>query len=74
MIDAGDAFVEPAADRFHVANAAAELDRHFHRAENFLDRQRIHRLAGESAVEVDDMQMVEALVVEGAAPARPDRR
>ena len=46
----------------HVADAAAELHRHLvDRLEDRLDRRAVHRLAGEGAVEVDDVQIVEAL-------------
>ena len=44
-----------------VADAAAELHRDLHRGENALDRRGIHRLAGEGAVEIDDVQIFEAL-------------
>ena len=35
-----------------------------------LDRRRIHRLAGKGAVEIDDVQMLEALLSRTHAPAR----
>ena len=41
--------------------------------ENALDRRGVHRLSGEGAVEIDDMQIVEALLGEALAPARRDR-
>ena len=59
--DARDALAEPAFDRGHVADAAAELHRDRDRLEDLLDRGRIHRLAGEGAVEIDDVQIAEAL-------------
>ena len=59
--DAGDALAEPAIDGGAVADAAAELHRNFHRGEDALDRRGIHRLAGKGAVEIDDMQIFEAL-------------
>ena len=62
--DAGDALAEPAFDRGAVADAAAELHRNFHGAEDALDRRGIHRLAGESAVEIDDVQIFKALPLE----------
>ena len=53
-------------DGVEVADAAAELHRHMDRGEDRLDRGRVHRLAGEGAVEVDHVQPVEALLLEGA--------
>ncbi len=47
-----------------IANAAAELHAQFDARQNFIDRLRIHRLAGEGAVEIDDMEMREALARE----------
>ena len=41
--------------------------------ENALDRQRIDRRAGEGAVEIDDMQIAEALGLESSAPGRRGR-
>ena len=64
--DAGDALAEPALDGGAVADAAAELHRDFHRGEDALDRRGIHRLAGESAVEIDDVEILEALRRESA--------
>ena len=63
--DAVDALAEPALDRRHVADAAAELHRDRDRFENVLDRAGVHRLAGERAVEIDDVQIFEALRLEG---------
>ena len=64
--DARDALFEPAVHRLHVAHAAAELHFHRHAGENAFDRRGVHRLAGEGAVEIDDVQPVEALGREGA--------
>ena len=61
-----DALAEPGVDGGAVADAAAELHRDFHRGENALDRRGIHRLAGKGAVEIDDVQIFEALLLEGA--------
>ena len=71
--DAVDALVEPALDRRHVADAAAELHRQCRRFENALDRRGVHRLAGEGAVEIDDVQIVESPAPRRRAPAPPDR-
>ena len=71
--DAGDAFAEPALDVGAVANAAAKLHRDFHRREDALDRGGVHRPPGEGAIEIDDVQILEALRREARAPARPDR-
>ena len=49
-----------------IADAAAKLHRNSHRREDALDRRRIHRLAGKGAVEIDDVQIFEALRREGA--------
>ncbi len=59
------ALLEPGLDRRRVADAAAELDRDPHRLENPLDRRRVHRLAGKGAVEIDDVEILEALALEG---------
>ena len=64
--DARDALVEPGLDGLEIANAAAELHRHGDGLQHRLDRLRIHRLAGEGAVEIDDMQIFEPLLGEGA--------
>ena len=58
-------FSEPALDGRDVADAAAELHRDRDRLEDALDRRRIDRLAGEGAVEIDDVQILEALALEG---------
>ena len=64
--DAVDALAEPGFHRRHVAHAAAELDRQADGFEDALDRGGVHRLAGEGAVEIDDVQIFEALHLEGA--------
>ena len=64
--DAGNALGEPGFDRVQVADTAAELYRHGDRLEHRLDGQRIDRLAGKGAVEIDHMQIFEAL--RGEAP------
>ena len=71
--DPRNALVEPGFDGLEVANAAAELHRHGDRLQHRLDRQRIHRLAGKGAVEIDDMQIFKALRRRRRAPAPPDR-
>lgn len=47
------------------ADAAAELDRVLRRLEDCLDGRTVDALAGKGAVEIDDMQPFEALVLEG---------
>src|SRR6185312_12727101 len=64
--DAGDAFAEPALRRRHVAHAAAELHRNAYAFQDAVDRRGIDRLAGEGAVEIDDVQILETLGFEGA--------
>ena len=59
-----DAFFEPAGDRRHVADAAAELHRQRHAFEDPLDRRHIDRPAGKGAVEVDHMEIFESLRLE----------
>ena len=59
--DARDALGEPGLDGREVADAAAELHRHGDRLEHRLDRQRVDRLAGKGAVEIDHMQIFETL-------------
>ena len=69
-----DALVEPGLDRGQVADAAAELHADMStRSRMRLDGRGVHRLAGEGAVEIDDMQIFEALRARRLAPARPDR-
>ena len=64
MITRVDALAEPALDRRHVADAAAELHRDRDRLQDAFDRRGIDRLAGEGAVEVDDVQILEPLRLE----------
>src|SRR5262249_41098465 len=61
--DAGDALAEPGLDGGEGADAAAELQRDGDAREKALDRLRIHRLAGEGAVEIDDVQIFKALLL-----------
>ena len=56
---------EPALDRLHVADAAAELHRDLDALQDRLDGGGVHRLAGEGAVEIDHVQPLEALALEG---------
>ena len=53
-------------DGRHVADAAAELHRNGDGREDGVDRVAVDRLARKGAVEVDDVQIVEALVLERA--------
>ena len=53
---AADAEVEPALDRFAVADAAAKLDLAAEALEDRGYRRAIDRFAGKGAVEIDDMQ------------------
>ncbi len=64
--DARDAFGEPGLDGREIADAAAELHRHRDRLQHRLHRQRIDRLAGKGAVEIDHVQIFEALRGKGA--------
>ena len=64
--DAGDAAVEPLLDGAHVADAAAELHGNGDGIEDRVDRVAVHRRAGEGAVEIDEVQVGEALLLEGA--------
>ena len=72
--DAIDALVEPALDRRHVADAAAELHAQADRVENAIDRGGIYRLARKGAVEIDDVEMPETrrleALRESAGPAK----
>ena len=45
-----------------IADAAAELDGELHRLEDGFDRRAIDALAGKGAVEIDDMEILKALV------------
>src|ERR1700694_5679514 len=58
---ARNAFCQPGFNGFQVADAAPELHRHPDRFQHRLYRQRVHRLAGEGAVEIDHMQIFETL-------------
>ena len=51
---------EPCLDRGHVPDTAAELHREIDRVENRAHRVGVDRLAGKSAVEVDDVEPSEA--------------
>src|SRR6185312_7900051 len=64
--DARDAASEPVLDLRQVTDAAAELYRNLDALEDGLDRRRIHRLAGERAVEVHEMQPFRTHVREAA--------
>ena len=63
--DAVHALAEPAFDARHATDAAAELHRDIGRLEDALDRSGVHRLAGKGAVEVDDVEILEAGHLEG---------
>lgn len=52
----GDALAQPEVDAVAGADAATELQRDRHPAEDRLDRGGVHGAAGEGAVQVDDMQ------------------
>ena len=60
-----DAFVEPALDRRHVADAAAELHLDVGRLQDAVDRLGIDRLAGKGAVEIDNVQILKSGELEG---------
>ena len=64
MMTRFNALAEPAFDGGHVANAAAELHRDRDRLQDAVHRSGIHRLAGEGAVEIDDVEIFEALRLE----------
>ena len=57
-----DAVVEIALDRVEVADAAAELDRNLvaDDADDLADRELVLRLAGDGAVQIDDVQPLRA--------------
>src|SRR5262249_33777229 len=55
---------EPCFDHAEVANAATELHRHRRGLQDALDRGDIDRLAGKGAVEIDDVEIFEALLRE----------
>ena len=71
---AGDALGQPRLDGGESADAAAELHRAWRRLQNGFDRGGVDGPAREGAVEVDDVQVREALGGEQRAPGRPDRR
>src|SRR4029077_20675238 len=60
----GAPLAEPTLDRRPVADAAAELQRNFHGAENGFDSRGIHRLSGKKALEIDDVQIIKTLALE----------
>ena len=64
--DARNTLAEPGFDRFQFPNAAAELNRQGNGFQDPLNRIRIHGLTGERAVEIDHMQILEALCGECA--------
>src|SRR5690606_38461086 len=63
---ARDTLREPGFDRRHVANATTELSRDVDAREDALHRSRIRRLPREGTIEIDDMQIAEALLLERA--------
>ena len=71
--DVADAVVEIALDRVEVANAAAQLDRDLlaDHADDLADRALVLRLAGERAVQVDEMQALAHPARANAAPSPP---
>jgi hypothetical protein len=62
--DAVDALLQPALDGRKIADTAAELHRDRQQFENAIDCACVHRLAGKRAVEIDDVQIFEALRLE----------
>src|SRR6202034_488655 len=64
--DPGNALGEPAFKRGAVPDAAAELYGDCHRGENALDRCRVDRLSRKGAIEIDDVEILEALRLERA--------
>ena len=65
--------VQPGLDMLKRADAAAELDRVLRRLQDRLDGRAVAALAGKGAVEIDDVQPVEALVLESLACAAGSR-
>src|SRR3546814_9744014 len=61
-----DAELQPALDRRHVADAAAELHRQVDRGEDRLDRRRVGRAPFEGAIEIDQVDPLEAGVGKAA--------
>ncbi len=49
-----------------IADSAADLYWNPHRSQYALDRRRVHRPAGESAIEIDDVEVGKALRRESA--------
>ena len=64
--DAGDALGEPGLHMVEGADAASKLHRVLRRLEDGVHRVAVAAFTGEGAVEVDHMQPLEALVLEGA--------
>ena len=64
--DAAYVLAQPAFDGRVIADSAADLQRNAHRGQNALDRCCIHRPAGKSAIEIDDVEIREALRCERA--------
>ena len=58
--------LEPAANRLHVAHAAAELHLHGQVVKDAPDRLGVDRLTREGAIEIHDMQVLEPLLGESA--------
>ena len=72
--DAGDALAEPGLDRGRSRMPPPSWTGSVDRGEDRLDRGAVDRAAGEGAVEVDDVQPLEAVPRRRRAPARPGRR
>ncbi len=68
--DPGNPTPQPAFDRGHVADAAAELNRDRNAVEHALDRLQVHGGARERTVEIDDMHPFEARILEAARHRR----
>ncbi len=66
----GEALFQPGLDMAQRADAAAELHGEIHALEDRLHRRAIDALAGKGAVEVDDVQVVEALAFEAPGLGR----
>ncbi len=62
-IDTGHPAFQPAFQNAHVADAAAQLDRDRHRLQDLRHRARIHRMALDRAIEIDQMQPLAAGVL-----------
>ena len=61
-----DALIQPGVDGGAIADAAAELHRDFHRRNDSFHRRGVDRLTSERAVEIDQVQIGEALLRKGA--------